>query len=395
LPETRIFSLAALSLGVPLAETLVWRTRRVEPSGFFYLGARYYDGTSGRFLSPDPLGHAASMDLYSFADGDPLNNFDADGSFVSGGLNGGGQWKSQMHASMGNGLDAMLKPLALMGARLGIGNQFSAEVNYNGGYEADFQYQRNFDQGSDAFQLGHQVGYTAAEIGFQVGLIAATEGFGTIAHGAALRSAGGIGVQNVTARYVASAQGLASRAAAARAPVVSLQGPTMTGSTGAGQSVTMTIDASKSVVAAPQPTLAYRAGVNYNFETFNQSLGAYVKPNSAVKSGVQENRLAGLAGEDFLKRTYGGGKISLNTSGGWRHIDNFVDGIAMESKVGRTSLSKRIQRQINKDVELMNTPGSGVNAVEWHFSPGKTGVGPSAPLRDALTKAGIKIVIKK
>lgn len=78
------YQAATLSPSVPLSETLVWRTRRVDPSGFFYLGARYYDGTSGRFLSPDPLGHSASMDLYSFADGDPLNNFDADGRFVSG-----------------------------------------------------------------------------------------------------------------------------------------------------------------------------------------------------------------------------------------------------------------------------------------------------------------------
>ena len=69
----------ALSGSVPLAEALVWRSRRIDPTGFYCLGARYYDPVSARFLSPDPLGHAASMDLYSFAHGDPVNQFDPSG----------------------------------------------------------------------------------------------------------------------------------------------------------------------------------------------------------------------------------------------------------------------------------------------------------------------------
>jgi RHS repeat-associated protein len=68
-----------LTAGTPLAETLLWRTHRIDPSGFYYLGARYYDPLAGHFLSPDPLGHAASMDLYSAFNGDPVNNFDPDG----------------------------------------------------------------------------------------------------------------------------------------------------------------------------------------------------------------------------------------------------------------------------------------------------------------------------
>ncbi len=69
----------ALSPSVPLAETTVWRTRTIDPTGFYWLGARYYDPVAGRFRSPDPLGHAACMDLYSFCGGDPLNRFDPDG----------------------------------------------------------------------------------------------------------------------------------------------------------------------------------------------------------------------------------------------------------------------------------------------------------------------------
>jgi RHS repeat-associated protein len=64
-----------------VAEATAWRSRRIDPTGFYNLGARYYEPTSGRFLSPDPMGHAASMSLYDYCDGDPVNRFDPDGRF--------------------------------------------------------------------------------------------------------------------------------------------------------------------------------------------------------------------------------------------------------------------------------------------------------------------------
>ncbi len=62
-----------------LAESSAWRTRRLDPTGFYWLGARYYETHSGRFLSPDPYGHSSDMSLYAFANGDPVNRFDPDG----------------------------------------------------------------------------------------------------------------------------------------------------------------------------------------------------------------------------------------------------------------------------------------------------------------------------
>jgi RHS repeat-associated protein len=62
-----------------VAEATAWRNRRIDPTGFYYLGARYYEPESGRFLSVDPLGHAASRSLYDFCNGDPVNGFDPDG----------------------------------------------------------------------------------------------------------------------------------------------------------------------------------------------------------------------------------------------------------------------------------------------------------------------------
>jgi RHS repeat-associated protein len=82
---------STLTANTPLADTLVWRSRSIDPSGFYNLGARYYDPIAGHFLSPDPLGHAASMDLHSFCDGDPINQFDPTGRFGKGDFEQGKQ----------------------------------------------------------------------------------------------------------------------------------------------------------------------------------------------------------------------------------------------------------------------------------------------------------------
>ena len=73
-------------------------------------------------------------------------------------------------------------------------------------------------------------------------------------------------------------------------------------------------------------------------------------------------------------------------------IDNLTsDYVAQEAKNDSQSLESGIIVQINNYVELMNTPGSGVNSVEWHFYPTANG-GPSGPLLNHLLNNGIKIV---
>ncbi len=68
-----------------LAAATAWRGHRIDPTGFYWLGARYYEPTSGRFLSADPLGHGVSPSLYDYADGDPVNRIDPDGRCFDGG----------------------------------------------------------------------------------------------------------------------------------------------------------------------------------------------------------------------------------------------------------------------------------------------------------------------
>jgi RHS repeat-associated protein len=76
------FQAPALSPNISLADVSLWQGRRIDSTGYYYQGARYYDPTAGRFLSADPFGHAACIDLYSYAGGDPVNNFDPDGRLI-------------------------------------------------------------------------------------------------------------------------------------------------------------------------------------------------------------------------------------------------------------------------------------------------------------------------
>lgn len=70
-----------------------------------------------------------------------------------------------------------------------------------------------------------------------------------------------------------------------------------------------------------------------------------------------------------------------------------VNGVAHESKVGYTSLTKTIRKQIEKDIELLQTKQ--IDGTAWHFfkSPITGKQGPSKALQKALSDAGIDIVL--
>ena len=101
----------------------------------------------------------------------------------------------------------------------------------------------------------------------------------------------------------------------------------------------------------------------------------------------------GKVGEDALKLLGGESQAYFPTSQGARYVDQLVNGAANESKVGYTSLTSGVSRQISKDVELINTQQ--ITGSTWHFfeSP-VTGLrGPSQPLLNALQQNGINVVI--
>ena len=101
----------------------------------------------------------------------------------------------------------------------------------------------------------------------------------------------------------------------------------------------------------------------------------------------------GEVGENALKKLGGESQVYFRTSQGGRYVDQLVGGVAHESKVGYTTLTQSVQRQIAKDVELM--AAGEIKGSVWHFftSPVTGRGGPSAPLIQALEEAGIRFVI--
>ena len=65
------------------AKSLAWRGLAHDPTGYIWIGARMYDPNFGRFLTPDPYHFPFCLDLYSFANCDPINFHDHNGRFSS------------------------------------------------------------------------------------------------------------------------------------------------------------------------------------------------------------------------------------------------------------------------------------------------------------------------
>lgn len=131
-----------------------------------------------------------------------------------------------------------------------------------------------------------------------------------------------------------------------------------------------------------------------------RSIGQAALAKWLFKEGVEQvTRLTakqiGDIGEEALKKYLGnlGGKRFFNTTAGRRFVDYFVDTAAHEAKTGHKTLTKFIRQQILKDKALLSASEKEVTEVTWHFirSPVTGMIGPNAPLRKALTDAGIKI----
>lgn len=108
---------------------------------------------------------------------------------------------------------------------------------------------------------------------------------------------------------------------------------------------------------------------------------------------VQANKAAGDAVRDVIAaRTGGVVEQNFRVTGGLRRVDVLAGTTAIESKVGKTSLTSRVKQELARDVKLLRS--GQVDRVQWEFSPsdvtGKSG--PTAPLRQKLEKFGIDIV---
>jgi RHS repeat-associated protein len=77
--------LALGSSGASVALSSAWRGRWMDITGYHQIGLRPYDPVSGRWLTYDSVWNERDPNYYSFAGGDPVNGFDADGRCVEGG----------------------------------------------------------------------------------------------------------------------------------------------------------------------------------------------------------------------------------------------------------------------------------------------------------------------
>ena len=153
-------------------------------------------------------------------------------------------------------------------------------------------------------------------------------------------------------------------------------------------------------VGASTPVMINTVGVSADIGA-SQRLGKSVlKSGIVVATGVAANsgsriaanQAAGNAARDRLLAGYPGAlpEQSFTTTAGVRRLDILTQGgLGIESKVGRTSLTATTRSQIAKDGLLLRN--GDVTGIEWVFSrSGVTGqIGPTGPLADALSKAGI------
>jgi hypothetical protein len=245
----------------------------------------------GRFLSPDPGGHEASYDLYSFCDGDPVNRFDADGRF---GKNvGHGIEFGVGDVLANNALDAVLNPI------VGAIDPLAAVRYFPGGHDAGLDYGRMYDNGSDVFGFSYAASYVAAELTVQAGMAFATEGaFAVATRGFSLGASA-----TAAEMRMGGTMALRSETAAMRAEATALKGQ--------GNIIQVNFGGG----GMSQNFLPYKQGVNYSFDTVKEHLGAGLQGRQAADKGLTRPYLRKdlRATVDAAGRTPDGKWIDANT----------------------------------------------------------------------------------
>ena len=73
------FGVLRSTTGGPTPNRLKYTGREQDPNGLYYYRARYYDPTTRRFLTEDPLGFAAGVNFYAYVGNNPVNANDPTG----------------------------------------------------------------------------------------------------------------------------------------------------------------------------------------------------------------------------------------------------------------------------------------------------------------------------
>lgn len=306
-----------------VANAAAWRGKTVDATGFYYLGARYYEPTGARFLSADPAGHGASISLYDYANGDPVNFSDPDGRLGK-----------------------------AIGGSLGISGPQSSGISYRA---PSFGTAGNSFQSVSSFNKPNTAGNFLSSTFNAIPVLGTVKSFIELSSGNDMFTGAQISQSQSAFNVLASALPFAT-SSIGKFGSQAVIGPSL-GTFSAGGSGTLSIN-----------------------------LGGAA--NSVTRIGA-----TGQIGETALAQLGGKPQVFFNTSQGGRYVDQLVNGIANEAKVGYQSLTPSMRLQVMKDIELVQTQK--VQGAIWNFyrSPITGKIGPSGPLGNFLNQNNIPFTL--
>ena len=421
-----------------LEENLRFTSYRHDPViGKYFAQARFYDSTQGRMLGKDPI--KRGLNPYPYCDNDPVDYTDPTGeipSIVVSALIGGaigavsgfvdsaisqvtGGQKFNLNGALGaaaNGAVVGVARGALAGTGVGIPLAFATDFAAG---TLGSALEQCISEGKVSAKKSVTRGLTNATSNMFYGtgrMKSIKEAFGR-GFGAGAATSG----INYISDAIGSRQGQKSRSKAGMAGVTDgLNAPVYgmfrnprnnCGSespfeTGLGYS-----SAKGYRYKTPQTGNGNGSGKGFSLAGFVREtliggvtggLGSAAfygagKGIEALKNSITPKAyMTGADGEHELASKYGGESQKIfHTSLGIRKVDQYAKRVAHESKVGYTSLSQSVRKQILKDVELVNE-GS-IKRAHWHFfRSGVTGrIGATPQLLRFLKENRIKYTIHR
>lgn len=323
-------------------------------TGLYDYGFRSYKASWGVWLGRDPLGEIGGVNLYGFVNNNPANNYDIlGGSFL--GYNSWGEYGREVWDNIknfGKGIyegakDFVqgLKDLPEVAKFLASREFF--EILRDLIIDKDFRAAVAEELGSNICSFVNKLG-SDAEFAFK--------NLGKTAFGL-ISGTGGLKIVNALKK------------------------------------IKKLKNAGKLPREKPEFNATFDNPADNTFSSGGQGQKIDVDFTSKKRSQVQENKAAGDAARDKIAAETGG-EIEKNfrVTGGLRRVDVVSEETIIESKVGRTSLDKRVRQELARDVKILRSGQA--EKAEWRFSRSDvTGKGgPTAPLRNKLEKFGIDIV---
>jgi len=130
------------------------------------------------------------------------------------------------------------------------------------------------------------------------------------------------------------------------------------------------------------------------------AIGTAIKAAGKGLGGIRGNKIRGDQARSYVAAREGTRTIEKTVvcNGKVRRMDVITDGplkLGIETKVGRTYLTKDVRRQLARDIKILRSRKHKIDSIQWEFFESSvTGQGgPSGPLLEKLGKLGINVNI--